>query len=155
MPKKRVADIARERGLEPAEVARRLAEAGVKLSGDAVDEAAAARALGGSRPARSKIAVVAATAANSSAPLRPSPALTATWRDCGPIWFISIANAGTRGPDLLERDWCAASGLRVRDEVRGELGLGLQPVLHLVAGDRAALQARGAVLVQCYRHAAH
>ncbi|MDX6578615.1 MAG: hypothetical protein QOJ47_164, partial [Gaiellales bacterium] len=54
MPKKRVADIARERGLEPAEVARRLAEAGVKLSGDAVDEAAAARALGGSRPARSK-----------------------------------------------------------------------------------------------------
>ena len=52
MPKKRVADIARERGLEPAEVARRLAEAGVKLSGDAVDEAAAARALGGSRPGR-------------------------------------------------------------------------------------------------------
>src|SRR4051794_39448024 len=52
MPKKRVADIARERGLEPAEVARRLAEAGVKLSGDTVDEAAAARALGGSRPAR-------------------------------------------------------------------------------------------------------
>src|SRR5881398_1574342 len=52
MPKKRVADIARERGLEPAEVARRLAVAGVKLSGDTVDEAAAARALGGSRPAR-------------------------------------------------------------------------------------------------------
>src|SRR6516165_8661549 len=52
MPKKRVADIARERGLEPAEVARRLALAGVKLSGDTVDEAAAARALGGSRPAR-------------------------------------------------------------------------------------------------------
>src|SRR5690349_57627 len=52
MPKKRVADIARERGLEPAEVARRLAAAGVKLSGDTVDEAAAARALGGSRPAR-------------------------------------------------------------------------------------------------------
>ena len=60
MPKKRVADIARERGLEPAEVARRLAEAGVKLSGDAVDEAAAARALGGSRPARSKVSAVAA-----------------------------------------------------------------------------------------------
>src|SRR3954465_2957104 len=52
MPKKRVADIARERGLEPSEVARRLAAAGVKLSGDTVDEAAAARALGGSRPAR-------------------------------------------------------------------------------------------------------
>src|SRR4051812_25130551 len=52
MPKKRVADIARERGLEPAEVARRLAAAVVKLSGDTVDEAAAARALGGSRPAR-------------------------------------------------------------------------------------------------------
>ena len=51
MPKKRVADIARERGLEPAEVARRLAEAGVKLSGDAVDEAAAAR-LTALRPRR-------------------------------------------------------------------------------------------------------
>jgi translation initiation factor IF-2 len=71
MPKKRVADIARERGLEPAEVARRLAEAGVKLSGDAVDEAAAARALGGSRPARSKIAAVAAAPARVPVPTAP------------------------------------------------------------------------------------
>ena len=71
MPKKRVADIARERGLEPAEVARRLAEAGVKLSGDAVDEAAAARALGGSRPARSKISAVAAAPARVPVPTAP------------------------------------------------------------------------------------
>jgi translation initiation factor IF-2 len=71
MPKKRVADIARERGLEPAEVARRLAEAGVKLSGDAVDEAAAARALGGSRPARSKIATVAAAPPRVPVPTAP------------------------------------------------------------------------------------
>ena len=71
MPKKRVADIARERGLEPAEVARRLAEAGVKLSGDAVDEAAAARALGGSRPARSKIAAVAAAPPRVPVPTAP------------------------------------------------------------------------------------
>jgi hypothetical protein len=47
MPRKRVADIARERGLDPGEVARRLAEAGVRLQGDTVDEAAAARAHGG------------------------------------------------------------------------------------------------------------
>ena len=71
MPKKRVADIARERGLEPAEVARRLAEAGVKLSGDAVDEAAAARALGGSRPARSKVSAVAAAPARVPVPTAP------------------------------------------------------------------------------------
>ena len=72
MPKKRVADIARERGLEPAEVARRLAEAGVKLSGDAVDEAAAARALGGSRPARSKVSARRGRAAARSR-CRPHP----------------------------------------------------------------------------------
>ena len=52
MPRKRVADIARERGLDPGEVARRLAEAGVRLQGDTVDEAAAARALGGGRSNR-------------------------------------------------------------------------------------------------------
>ena len=80
MPKKRVADIARERGLEPAEVARRLAEAGVKLSGDTVDEAAAARALGGGRPARNgkgrPAAAAAATATRpaAAAPARPAPA---------------------------------------------------------------------------------
>src|SRR4029077_14054782 len=64
MPRKRVADIARERGLDPGEVARRLAEAGVRLQGDTVDEAAAARALGGGRPPR----------AARSAPAPPAPA---------------------------------------------------------------------------------
>ncbi|CAA9532624.1 MAG: hypothetical protein AVDCRST_MAG79-1061, partial [uncultured Thermoleophilia bacterium] len=53
MAKRRVTDIARERGLDPNEVARRLSEAGVALRGDTVDEAAAARALAGSRPASS------------------------------------------------------------------------------------------------------
>src|SRR5918911_1727752 len=51
MAKRRVTDIARERGLDPNEVARRLFEAGVPIRGDTVDEAAAARALAGSRPA--------------------------------------------------------------------------------------------------------
>ena len=82
MPKKRVADIARERGLEPAEVARRLAEAGVKLSGDAVDEAAAARALGGSRPARSKVSAVAAAPTRVPVPTAPV-GIVATLRSRG------------------------------------------------------------------------
>jgi translation initiation factor IF-2 len=50
MAKRRITDIARERGLDPNEVASRLAEAGVAIRGDTVDEAAAARALAGSRP---------------------------------------------------------------------------------------------------------
>src|SRR5918911_893815 len=72
MPKKRVADSARERGLEPAEVARRLAAAGVRLSGDTVDEAAAARALGGSRPVRTEKPAAAAVA--TAPPPPPGPA---------------------------------------------------------------------------------
>ena len=50
MAKRRITDIARERGLDPNEVAARLHEAGVAVRGDLVDEAAAARALAGSRP---------------------------------------------------------------------------------------------------------
>ena len=53
MARRRITDIARERGLDPNEVARALHEAGVALRGDTVDEAAAARALAGSRPAAS------------------------------------------------------------------------------------------------------
>jgi translation initiation factor IF-2 len=48
--KRRITDIARERGLDPNEVARVLFESGVPIRGDLVDEAAAARALAGSRP---------------------------------------------------------------------------------------------------------
>ena len=74
MPRKRVADIARERGLDPGEVARRLAEAGVRLQGDTVDEAAAARALGGSRPARSARAATAPQASSGrQAPVKVAP----------------------------------------------------------------------------------
>src|SRR3954454_1552665 len=80
MPKKRVADIARERGLEPAEVARRLAAAGVRLAGDTVDEAAAARALGGSRPVRAEkrpvVAPALAAVPASRAPARSGGAPT-------------------------------------------------------------------------------
>ncbi len=61
MAKRRITDIARERGLDPNEVAARLSEAGVAVRGDMVDEAAAARALAGSRP---------------SAAARPAPAAT-------------------------------------------------------------------------------
>ena len=53
MAKRRVTDIARERGLDPNEVARRLFEAGVPIQRDMVDEVAAARALAGSRPTAS------------------------------------------------------------------------------------------------------
>src|ERR1700712_3424475 len=71
MPKRRVADIARERGLDPGEVARRLAEAGVRLQGDTVDEAAAARALGGGRSNRA--ARPAPPAARAPPPAAPTP----------------------------------------------------------------------------------
>ena len=71
MPRKRVADIARERGLDPGEVARRLAEAGVRLQGDTVDEAAAARALGGGRSNRAA-RPAAATPAPAATPARPA-----------------------------------------------------------------------------------
>ncbi len=78
MPRKRVADIARERGLDPGEVARRLAEAGVRLQGDTVDEAAAARALGGSRPARSARAATAPQATSGrQAPVKAAPVAAA------------------------------------------------------------------------------
>src|SRR6476619_5982746 len=74
MPRKRVADIARERGLDPGEVARRLAEAGVRLQGDTVDEAAAARALGGGRSNRAARPAPATPAAAPAAAKTPAPA---------------------------------------------------------------------------------
>ena len=48
MAKRRIVEIARERGLDPNEVARVLFEAGVPIQRDMVDEVAAARALAGS-----------------------------------------------------------------------------------------------------------
>ncbi len=74
MPRKRVADIARERGLDPGEVARRLAEAGVRLQGDTVDEAAAARALGGGRPNRAGASRAARRARAPPPAAAPAPA---------------------------------------------------------------------------------
>jgi len=50
MAKRRIVEIARERGLDPNEVARVLFEAGVPIQRDMVDEVAAARALAGSKP---------------------------------------------------------------------------------------------------------
>src|SRR5262245_38519943 len=63
MAKRRITDIARERGLDPNEVAARLFEAGVAIRGDLVDEAAAARALAGSRPSGAGAKAAAQTAA--------------------------------------------------------------------------------------------
>jgi translation initiation factor IF-2 len=68
MAKRRITDIARERGLDPNEVAARLHEAGVAVRGDLVDEAAAARALAGSRPTGAG----AKAAAQTIAPVRGS-----------------------------------------------------------------------------------
>ena len=68
MAKRRITDIARERGLDPNEVAARLHEAGVAIRGDLVDEAAAARALAGSRP----------TGAGAKTAQAPAPVRAAT-----------------------------------------------------------------------------
>src|SRR3977135_2706883 len=75
MPRQRVGDIARERGLDPGEVARRLAEAGVRLQGDTVDEAAAARAPGGGRSNRAARAAPPARPGPPAPPARRSPRL--------------------------------------------------------------------------------
>src|SRR3954467_9816078 len=73
MPRKRVADIARERGLDPGEVARRLAEAGVRPPGGTVDEDAAARALRGGRSNRAARPAPAAAPAAPAAARPPAP----------------------------------------------------------------------------------
>ncbi len=79
MAKRRIVEIARERGLDPNEVARVLFEAGVPIQRDMVDEVAAARALAGSKPkkppAKKKSAASAAkkpTAAKGAAEAKPA-----------------------------------------------------------------------------------
>ncbi len=63
MAKRRIVEIARERGLDPNEVARVLFEAGVPIQRDMADEVAAARALAGSKPEKTKRAPKRAAAA--------------------------------------------------------------------------------------------
>jgi translation initiation factor IF-2 len=68
MAKRRIVEIARERGLDPNEVARVLFEAGVPIQRDMVDEVAAARALAGSKPKKPPVKKKpVATAQRSSA----------------------------------------------------------------------------------------
>ena len=68
MAKRRIVEIARERGLDPNEVARVLFEAGVPIQRDMVDEVAAARALAGSKPKKPPVKKKpAATAQRTSA----------------------------------------------------------------------------------------
>ena len=72
MAKRRIVEIARERGLDPNEVARVLFEAGVPIQRDTVDEVAAARALAGSKPkkapAKKKAAAPAEPVADAEHP---------------------------------------------------------------------------------------
>jgi translation initiation factor IF-2 len=79
MAKRRIVEIARERGLDPNEVARVLFEAGVPIQRDMVDEVAAARALAGSKPKKAPVkkkaaATPAARKAAADAPPPPDPA---------------------------------------------------------------------------------
>ena len=79
MAKRRIVEIARERGLDPNEVARVLFEAGVPIQRDMVDEVAAARALAGSKPKKAPVkkkaaATPAARKAAADAPPAPDPA---------------------------------------------------------------------------------
>ena len=79
MAKRRIVEIARERGLDPNEVARVLFEAGVPIQRDMVDEVAAARALAGSKPKKAPVkkkaaATPAARKAAAGAPPAPDPA---------------------------------------------------------------------------------
>ena len=81
MAKRRIVEIARERGLDPNEVARVLFEAGVPIQRDMVDEVAAARALAGSKPKKAPVkkkaaATPAARKAAADAPPAPDPAAT-------------------------------------------------------------------------------
>ncbi|MGI9117109.1 MAG: hypothetical protein ACR2JV_05695, partial [Gaiellales bacterium] len=76
MAKRRIVEIARERGLDPNEVARVLFEAGVPIQRDMVDEVAAARALAGSKPkkppAKKKPAAKKPAAAKGAAEAKPA-----------------------------------------------------------------------------------
>jgi len=79
MAKRRIVEIARERGLDPNEVARVLFEAGVPIQRDMVDEVAAARALAGSKPKKAPVkkkatASPAAKKAATDAPTSLDPA---------------------------------------------------------------------------------
>ncbi len=75
MAKRRIVEIARERGLDPNEVARVLFEAGVPIQRDMVDEVAAARALAGSKPKKAPVKkkAVASPVARKSAADAPPP----------------------------------------------------------------------------------
>jgi len=75
MAKRRIVEIARERGLDPNEVARVLFEAGVPIQRDMVDEVAAARALAGSKPKKAPVKkkAVASPVARKSAVDAPPP----------------------------------------------------------------------------------
>lgn len=76
MAKRRIVEIARERGLDPNEVARVLFEAGVPIQRDMVDEVAAARALAGSKPKKAPVkkkAVASPVARKSAADAPPPP----------------------------------------------------------------------------------
>ena len=84
MAKRRIVEIARERGLDPNEVARVLFEAGVPIQRDMVDEVAAARALAGSKPKKPPVkkkpaataqrTTAAAKAAAEAKPVDPAAA---------------------------------------------------------------------------------
>ncbi len=75
MAKRRIVEIARERGLDPNEVARVLFEAGVPIQRDVVDEVAAARALAGSKPKKTPVKKkpAAAKMSSTSTPAVPAP----------------------------------------------------------------------------------
>ncbi len=75
MAKRRIVEIARERGLDPNEVARVLFEAGVPIQRDMVDEVAAARALAGSKPKKPPVKKKAppTAAAKKAAAAAPAP----------------------------------------------------------------------------------
>jgi translation initiation factor IF-2 len=84
MAKRRIVEIARERGLDPNEVARVLFEAGVPIQRDMVDEVAAASALAGSKPKKPPVkkkpaataqrTTAAAKAAAEAKPVDPAAA---------------------------------------------------------------------------------
>jgi translation initiation factor IF-2 len=108
MPRKRVADIARERGLDPGEVARRLAEAGVRLQGDTVDEAAAARALGGGRSNRAARPAPATPA--PATPARPAAPAAGAARPAGAAPGAARPSGGQRPAAGGARPPAAANG---------------------------------------------
>ena len=128
MPRKRVADIARERGLDPGEVARRLAEAGVRLQGDTVDEAAAARALGGGRSNRA-----ARPACRRRRPLPPRRARPAA--PAAGAARPAARGSGRRAPGRRQRP-AAGGGATARPEATA-------PAANPPGGSRVARPQRG------------